>query len=83
VLPRWRADGREIFFLARLDRDGHHAVEPGEAPRFSAPRELFRQPIEDFDVSPDGQHLFARRLADGDLGQPLTVIANWTQLAPR
>jgi len=58
-------------------------VEPGEAPRFSAPRQLFRIPIEDFDVTPDGQRFVGRRPADGDASKPLTLIANWTRLIPR
>jgi hypothetical protein len=57
-------------------------VEPGEVQRFSAPRELFRHPIENFDVTPDGQRIVGLRRADGDVGKPLTVIANWTQRIP-
>jgi Tol biopolymer transport system component/tRNA A-37 threonylcarbamoyl transferase component Bud32 len=82
-LPHWRADGRELFFLARPDRVMSVTVEPGPVPRFSSPREVFRHPMEDFDVSPDGQRFVARRPADGDVGKPLTVIANWTQRMPK
>ncbi len=78
--PRWRADGRELFFLARPDRVLAVEVEPGEVPRFSAPRELFRHPIEDFDVTPDGQRVVGRRPGDSDVSKPLTLISNWTRL---
>ena len=81
--PRWRADGRELFFLARPDRLMSVDVEPGEVPRFSAPRELFREPIESFDVTPDGQHFVALRSADSDVNRPLTLVTNWPQLAPQ
>ncbi len=57
-------------------------VEPGEVPRFSAPRELFRHPIEDFDVTPDGQRIVGLRPADGDRSKPLSLIENWTQRIP-
>jgi serine/threonine protein kinase len=78
--PRWRADGRELFFLSSPDRVMSVDVEPGEVPRFSAPRELFRHAIEDFDVTPDGRRFVARRPADGDVSKPLVVLTNWTRL---
>jgi len=82
VRPRWRADGRELCFFSGPDRVMSVEVEPGDAPRFSAPRELFRHPIETFDVTPDGQRFVGRRPADGDASKPLTLIENWTQLVP-
>jgi len=57
-------------------------VEPGEVPRFSAPRELFRHAVENFDVAPDGQRIVGLRPADGDVSKPLTVIASWPSLIP-
>jgi len=81
--PRWRADGRELFFLARPDRVMVVEVAPGDVPRFSAPRELFRHPMEAFDVTPDGQRVVAMRPADSDARKPLTLIENWTQSIPR
>jgi Tol biopolymer transport system component/tRNA A-37 threonylcarbamoyl transferase component Bud32 len=77
--PRWRADGRELFFLSRPDKVMAVEVERGAVPRFSAPRELFRYPIESFDVTPDGERIAGQRSADGEVGKPLTVIANWTR----
>ena len=58
-------------------------VAPGAVPRFSAPRELFRQAIDDFDVSPDGQRFVALRPSDSDLDRPLTLITNWTRKLPQ
>jgi tRNA A-37 threonylcarbamoyl transferase component Bud32/dipeptidyl aminopeptidase/acylaminoacyl peptidase len=80
--PHWRADGRELFFLTRPDRLMSVEVEAGPVPRFSAPRELFRHPMEAFDVAPDGQRVVGLRPADGDAGKPLTVVTNWTQRVP-
>ncbi len=76
--PRWRADGRELYFFTRPDRLMAVDVEPGAVPRFSTPRELFREPIESFDAAPDGQHFVALRSADTAVNRPLTLI---TQLA--
>jgi Tol biopolymer transport system component len=77
--PRWRADGRELFFLSRPDALMSAPVEPGDVPRFGAPRELFRHPTEDFAVTPDGQRIVALHPADSDLDKPLMVLTNWRQ----
>jgi Tol biopolymer transport system component len=78
--PHWSADGREVFFLARPDRIMSVLVEPGDVPHFSAPRELFRQPIEEFGVTPDGQRFVGLRPSAGNESNPMTLISNWTRL---
>ncbi|MBI3447296.1 MAG: protein kinase [Acidobacteria bacterium] len=80
--PRWRADGRELLFLNKPDRIMVVDVEPGDVPRFSTPRELFRQAMESFDVTPDGQRVVALRPADSDVTRPLTLALGWPQLVP-
>ena len=77
--PHWRSDGRELFFFSRPDTVMVVDVEPGPVPRFSAPRELFRHPMENFDVTPDGQRIVALHPADSDLAKPLIVLSNWRQ----
>jgi Tol biopolymer transport system component len=77
--PRWRADGKELFFLSGPDRVMSVEVTPGDVPRFSPANEIFRQAIDDFDVSPDGQTFVALRPSDSDLNRPLTLITNWSQ----
>ncbi len=81
--PVWRADGRELFYLSRPDRLMAVAVTPGEVPSFSAPYELFREPMENFDAAPDGQHFVALRSADTATNRPLTLVTNWPQLLPQ
>ena len=82
--PRWRADGRELYFYTPPDRLSVVEVTPGAVPRFSAPRELFRQePFESYDVTPDGQRLVALRSADSDRDRPLTLVTSWTERLPR
>jgi Tol biopolymer transport system component/aminoglycoside phosphotransferase (APT) family kinase protein len=82
VWPRWRADGRELFFLSPPDRMMSVEVTPGPVPRFSAPRELFRMGLERFDVMPDGQTFLGLRLADADANKPLTLVTSWPALLP-
>jgi eukaryotic-like serine/threonine-protein kinase len=89
VQPRWRGDGRELYYL---DMDGQlMRVElAGADPRQARPAEpLFRtalQPssaVDQFAVSSDGQRFVLRRPV-GALGTdqaPLTVIVNWRGLA--
>ena len=80
--PRWRADGRELFFLAApgFDRLMAVDVEPGAVPRFGTPRELFRFPMDGYEVAPDGQKFVLARLGGGDPEKPMTVIIGWPQL---
>jgi hypothetical protein len=85
--PRWRRDGKELFYLAP---DGKlMVVDVKESPTFEADaaRPLFetrlRQHISSadlfsYDVSADGQ----RFLVNTDVGEvtssPLTAVLNWT-----
>jgi Tol biopolymer transport system component len=85
--PRWRRDGKELFYLAP---DGKlMVVEVKRGPTFEAgaAKPLFqtrrREPVSftdlfRYDVSADGQ----RFLVNTDVGEvtssPLTVILNWT-----
>jgi len=82
--PHWRADGRELFFYSRPDTVMVVDVEPGAVPRFGAARELFRHPLENFDVTPDGKRVVVLHPADSDLDKPLIVLANWMRrMSPR
>ena len=78
--PRWRADGRELFFLAVPDRLMAVDIEPGAVPRFGTPRELFRFPADGYEVAPDGQKFVVSSLGGGDPDKPLTLITSWPQL---
>jgi hypothetical protein len=46
---------------------------------FGSARPLFLMPSGgpfDYDISPDGQHVFVNRLSDM-AGEPLTLVVNW------
>ena len=88
--PRWRPDGRELFFIS--PEGSLMSVQIGGNPTFqhSAPKALFPMPLflsgEDFQrysVSRDGQKFLV--IADtGDAAStPITVVLNWTALLKR
>ncbi len=79
--PRWRADGRELFFVR-----GHSVltavpVEPrGDSLAFGAERDLFRvtqRPSRNsYDVTPDGQRFVVVTLGQENEA-PIVVVSNW------
>jgi Tol biopolymer transport system component len=82
--PRWRADGREMYYLS-LDQK-LMAVGVGPGPSFGAPTELFPVRIAGgvsfqrthYVPSRDGRR-FLINTPTGDAGiVPITVVLNWT-----
>jgi dipeptidyl aminopeptidase/acylaminoacyl peptidase len=82
--PRWRRDGKELFFVTLDGRlmaapvkmsDGR--LEVGE------PKPLFRMPLRlapnqyTYDVSADGQRFLAMAPAQQARPEPLKVMSNW------
>jgi hypothetical protein len=78
--PRWRADGREIFYLAPDNRlmavsinvqlDG--GLEPGTpAPLFTIPSGA------SFDITGDGQRVLVSQPVGDTSTPPITLILNW------
>ena len=86
--PRWRADGRELFFVTN-DRKFYAAdVRPGPTFEFSPPRFLFNMPANTISVrnsyvpSRDGQRFLVNVLIDTDVS-PIHVDLNWMATAKR
>jgi hypothetical protein len=83
-MPKWRGDGREIFYLTRDHRTVFAAeVAPTEESfRVTRTSTLFTtRPITGigypYDVSADGERfLFVTTL--GEASSPLTLVTNWT-----
>jgi serine/threonine protein kinase len=84
-LVRWRADGRELFYLGL--NNVIHAVAVQGPFQFSDPKPLFRVPgvthygtARDFqfDVSPDGQRFIFPNTGTVS-PPPFTVIENWQE----
>ena len=87
--PRWRGDGRELFYLgADLAVMSVEFTADGP-PRMTPPRKLFRVPmararslyINHYDVAADGRR-FVIQSAEQQAAPPLMVLLNWTGLLP-
>jgi len=87
VQPRWRKDGRELFYLASDQRLMSVPVKLDAAFEAERPVPLFRTRLipqgsqslglpTAYDVSPDGQR-FVVTIPPEDLGPPITVVLNW------
>lgn len=84
-LPRWRRDGKELFYLAA---DNHlMAVPVTSGASFTSGTALSLFPIEPtgvirpYDVSADGQRFIVSTAIPGETALP-TVIIDWTAALP-
>jgi eukaryotic-like serine/threonine-protein kinase len=76
--PRWRADGKELFYY-EPDK-GRKAVDIQTTPAFEAgvPKDLFATPLSGgSDVTADGQRFLVNQPAES-APAPATVVLNWT-----
>jgi hypothetical protein len=81
--PRWRRDGKELFFVSPDGQLMAVAVKPGHEPEFGPPTALFRLPtyrssvgtVGYYDVSHDGQKFLAAIRKEAS--PPLQVVVNW------
>jgi hypothetical protein len=90
--PRWRADGRELFYLGSDMRMMSVDIPQGDpfASAVAAPTPLFqvRVPLTgniyrtNYAVSKDGQRFLVNVAVDEGLSAPLTFVFNWTALLP-
>jgi Tol biopolymer transport system component/predicted Ser/Thr protein kinase len=77
--PRWRSDGREIFFsaggkLMAVD------VQPGADLKVGTPKPLFDLPggSRGWDPAPDGQRFLVNAPVVESNSVPLSLVVNWT-----
>jgi Tol biopolymer transport system component len=84
--PRWRRDGKELFYLSSEGKMMAVAVKAGSSFESGSPIALFqthvRQPISaldmvSYDVSADGQRFLVNTKAAEVNTAPLSVILNW------
>jgi Tol biopolymer transport system component len=80
--PRWRADGKEIFYLSPEGAVMMVPIESGENSFVrGTPQELFRtREATSFDVTADGQRFLVNQAVSDSSNTPVTVIVNWPQL---
>ena len=86
IQPRWRADGKELFYLTADDRVMAAEIEAGETFRAGVPHMLLRAPgvnqflpdtLFHFDVSRDGQRFLIDVAAEESEQSPVTIVLNW------
>jgi eukaryotic-like serine/threonine-protein kinase len=86
--PNWRADGKELFFLAPDDSIMAVAVKPGGSkaqPAFEAyvPKPLFKVRVYGmvpFAVTADGQRFLVNTQIGEEKSPSVTVLLNWPTL---
>ena len=74
-VPRWSADGRELFYLSADLKLMSVAVNAGAAFEATAPVALFAIAARDFEVAHDGRFLV--NTFSGVPAVPISVITNW------
>ncbi|MDX2042077.1 MAG: protein kinase [Acidobacteriota bacterium] len=87
ALPRWRRDGRELYYVAPDDKLMAVPVTPGANFGAGTPAPLFevgsygrRNNRYVYDVSADGQRILLLRPLEDATTRPLTVVQHWTAL---
>jgi eukaryotic-like serine/threonine-protein kinase len=83
--PRWRGDGRELFYLAADRKMMSVDVVPGPQPRYGTARPLFQTHVKylwqdtrnHYDVTPDGQRFLLLVPHADPRSTAYTLILNW------
>ena len=81
--PRWRADGKELFFLAPGGTMMAVAIDTTRQFDVGVPRALFRKvglvsiPGRAYDVSKDGKRFLLDLPPEQAAPTPITVVVNW------
>ena len=79
MTPRWRRDGRELYYIDGRNRVVAVTVVPGERLNPSQPKVLFEAgATNEFDVTADGQRFLINAPAGATGQAPFNVILNWT-----
>jgi hypothetical protein len=85
--PTWRADGREIFYLAAGGKMMSVSVDSGGSSlKLGKPIPLFQTQLDfeliqrQYDVSADGNRFLLAQPLEEDASVPITVIVNWPGL---
>ena len=84
ALPRWRRDGKELFYIAHANEFVGVGFEAhADTPSIGETRLLFRKRTfpsgATYDVSFDGQRFIVNSLPE-EVSASLTLVANWPEL---
>jgi Tol biopolymer transport system component len=84
-IPHWRADGKELFFLAPQNSTlvAVNVEQNGQELRLGTPHGLFQAVsigyrFNFYDVSPDGQRFLISGYPQSVSNVPLTLVSNWS-----
>ena len=86
--PRWRRDGKELFFLSPDKKLMAVPVKVDAAFEFGEPAVLFqtraREPLSSeeiftYDVSPDGQRFLINVNLEQADSRPVSIVLNWSE----
>jgi Tol biopolymer transport system component len=90
--PRWRDDGKELYFLAKNgDLMTVAVTEARDTLTLGAPQKLFRTWMNtssglgtkaNYDVTRDGSRVIVAEAPDGVDGRVVTVLVNWMGTGP-
>ena len=81
--PRWRRDGKELYFVAPDSTLVAVEVATGSGFAAGTPKPLFRAPVKlmdigfQYDVSPDGNRFLINTLEEDSHAGSITVVQNW------
>jgi Tol biopolymer transport system component len=84
-LPKWRADGKELFYITSSGRVMAAATHPAAGEfAFDAPVKLFQtRPVPKtwnfFDPTPDGQKFLVNLPLEWANSSQIMVVTNWTE----
>jgi Tol biopolymer transport system component len=84
--PRWRGDGRELFYASSDNRMIAVPISPDATFHAGSPAPLFSSPNlsdEYYDVSADGNRFIVGVLSAAQGSPPLDLIVHWTALLPK
>jgi Tol biopolymer transport system component len=87
--PRWRADGKELFYYSSDDNNvmAVNVNEKADVISLDTPRILFHHPNATatfFDVTPDGKRFLIATSNYASSATPLTLVTNWSaELKPK
>jgi dipeptidyl aminopeptidase/acylaminoacyl peptidase len=81
--PRWRGDGKEIFYTAEDGKLMAVPIKAGTALEPGVPVALFETRTRNqggwrYDVTPDGQRFLVITKVQEQEALPMTVVVNWT-----
>ena len=79
--PRWRADGRELFYVSSDGLMSVEIAEQGSRLIVGKVQELFKAELGPFfDVTPDGKEFIMLGAEVQQAEAPLTLVTNWPAL---